>query len=143
MSSLTAASALITLSIAGLFTAPQQLQGFAVDDIYDVDALDITETMMGVDGILSGGFVYNPIKQAFSIQSDSPSIAIFETWAAAQAQQKDVFTAQGYTALPAVGRSYRSTKGFLTQVQPIPSAGKLLKARKFTITWESILSVPN
>lgn len=143
MSSLTGASALITLTIAGLFTTPQQLQGFATDDVYDTDAQDITETMMGVDGILSGGYVINPVKQAFTLQADSPSVAIFEAWAAVQAQNKDAFPAQGYTTLVAVNRSYRSTKGFLTTIQPMPSVGKLLKSRKFAITWESILSVPN
>jgi len=142
MASLTGATALITLTIPGLFSSPQQLQGFAADDIYDVDQQVITETLMGVDGILSGGFVLVAVKQNITLQSDSASNAIFEQWAAIQRQNRDSLTANGYTALKALGRAYRSTKGFLTDYPPVPSVGKLIKPRKYSITWESVLAVP-
>ncbi|RWH57849.1 MAG: hypothetical protein EOQ81_14795 [Mesorhizobium sp.] len=133
MSSLTAANAVITLAVANLFPTPFQLQGFSADNIYDLDSVDQVETAMGVDGILSGGFVYNPINQTFVLQADSPSIAFFETWAATQVQAKDVYTANGSTTLPSLGRSYISTKGFLVSLQP----------RRFAIRWQSVQSVPN
>ncbi|TKB30520.1 MAG: hypothetical protein E5V67_27350, partial [Mesorhizobium sp.] len=116
MSTLTAANAVITLAVPNLFSTPVQLQGFATDNIYDMDSVDQVETAMGVDGILSGGFVYNPINQTFVLQADSPSIAFFETWAATQVQAKDVYTANGSTTLPSLGRSYISTKGFLVSL---------------------------
>lgn len=143
MSTLTAANAVITLTVPNLFPAPVQLQGFSADNVYDVDVQEVVETAMGVDGILSGGFVYNPINQTFVLQADSPSIAFFETWAATQAQVKDVYTAMGNTVLPAVGRSYVSVKGFLVSLPPLPAAAKILQPRRFLIRWQSIQSVPN
>lgn len=143
MSSLTAANAVITLAVANLFPTPVQLQGFAADNIYDMDNVDQVETAMGVDGILSGGFVFNPVNQTFVLQADSPSIAFFETWAATQKQAKDVYTANGSTTLPSVGRSYVSTKGFLISLPPMPAAAKILQPRRFAIRWESVQSVPN
>ena len=86
MSTLTAANAVITLTVPFLFPTPVQLQGFSADNIYDMDNVDQIETAMGVDGILSGGFVFNPVNQTFVLQADSPSIAFFETWAATQVQ---------------------------------------------------------
>lgn len=140
---LTGANAIIMLSIPLLFNTPQRLQGFATDDVYDVDQLASTETQMGVDGNLSGGFVYVPVKQTFSIQSDSDSILFFETWWAAQQQVADTYIASGRTTLNAVQRAYVQTKGFLSEYSPAPSVGKLLKPRKFAITWQSVLPTPN
>ncbi|RWG53337.1 MAG: hypothetical protein EOQ64_24235 [Mesorhizobium sp.] len=143
MSTLTAANAVITLAVPNLFPTPVQLQGFATDNIYDMDSVDQVETAMGVDGILSGGFVYNPINQTFVLQADSPSIAFFETWASTQVQAKDVYTANGSTTLPSLGRSYISTKGFLVSLPPMPAAAKILQPRRFAIRWQSVQSVPN
>lgn len=143
MSTLTAANAVITITIPNLFSIPQQLQGFSADDVYDVDQQEVVETMMGVDGILSGGFVNVAVKQTFTLMADSASNLIFETWAINQALIQDAYVANGSTTLPATGRVYTSTKGFLTSYQPIPSGGKLLKPRKYTITWQSVLPSPN
>lgn len=143
MPSLTGATAVITLSIPGLFSSPQQLQGFAADDVYSVDQQEITETLMGVDGVLSGGFVIVPIKQSITLQADSASNDLFDVWAATQKQNRDTFIAQGYTTLKAVGKAFRSTKGYLTTYSPMPDVAKLLKPRKYTITWESVLAVPS
>ena len=54
---ITGSSAIVMLSIPGLFTQPQQLQGFDMDDVFDTDQIASVETKMGVDGRLSGGFV--------------------------------------------------------------------------------------
>lgn len=140
--SLTAANAIITITIPGLFNTPQQLQGFSADNVYDMAVQEVVQTAMGVDGILSGGFVFNPVEQTFDLQADSLSNDIFEIWAANQAQQKDVFTANGETTLPSLSKSYVSTKGFLISLPPAPAAGKILQARRYMIRWQSILAVP-
>jgi hypothetical protein len=141
-STLTSANAVITLSIAGLFTAPQQLQGFSADNIFDVGDQVVTQVLMGVDGRQSGGFVFEPVTQTFMLQADSPSNAIFESWAAEQRSQRDAYTAEGRTLLPAVSEEYISTRGFLISYPPIPTAGKILQPRKYLISWESVLAVP-
>lgn len=139
MSSITGANAIIMLSIAGLFTTPQQLQGFAADDIFDTDSLESTETMMGVDGKLSAGFVFVPVKQNYSLQADSPSNRLFELWWATQQSARDVFRANGVVMLNAVGSKWTMRNGALTSFSPIPAVKKLIQPRKYTITWESAL----
>jgi hypothetical protein len=141
-STITAANAVITISISGIFSAPQQIQGFSADNIYDVSDMIATETMMGVDGRLSGGFVYNPIQQTFTLQADSPSNNVFETWAAQQRANKDAYYASGTTLLTSIGQEYISTRGFLKSFPPIPTAAKVLQPRKYVIEWESVLAVP-
>ena len=80
MASITSANAIIMLTIPDLFPAPQQLQGFAADDVYGVNDLKSAEVLMGVDGKLSGGFVFVPIEWSISFQADSPSLDIFDQW---------------------------------------------------------------
>jgi len=48
---LTGANSIYTLAISSIFPSPQQLQGYAADDVFTSDPLESTETLMGVDEI--------------------------------------------------------------------------------------------
>lgn len=136
--SITSANAIFTLVIASVFPVPVQLQGFSADDIFSTDPLEAAQIQMGVDGILSGGFVYNEVKQSITLQADSKSNQLFDAWYAAQLVAQDVFEAQGFVNLKAISKKYAMARGFLTSYPPMPDGGKVLKPRKFGITWNSI-----
>lgn len=138
MASITAATAVYTLSIPGLFGYPQSLQGFAADDMFSTDALASAETLMGADGVLSGGFVYVEVKQNIRLQADSASNALFDQWWNAQQQIQDTYTANGVVWIKANGAKWAMTKGFLTKYKPMPDLKKLLQPRDYEITWQSI-----
>lgn len=142
MGKITAADAVVMLSIPPIFTTPQQLQGFAADDVYDVPTIKSVETVMGVDGVLSAGFVYVPVIQEITLQADSASNAIFDQWWAQMQAAKDVYTAQGLIRLPAISSKFIQTDGYLTGYKPAPGAKKLLQPRKYEITWNSIVPQP-
>lgn len=137
--SITAANAIVMLSIIGIVPVPQQIQGFAADDVFDTDAIESAEVSMGVDGVMTAGFVFVPVRQTFTVQADSPSASIFDLWWATQQAAADIFYANGLVVLPSLGQKWQQTKGALTSWKPIPDAKKLLQARKFQITWESVL----
>lgn len=135
---LTSANSVFLLTITDLFPPPIALQGYATDEAFLTDAVALTETLMGVDGHLSGGMVFNPIKMKIKFQADSPSIAIFDAWAAAQKTARDAFRANAVITLPSTGVRYVLTTGFLTSYKPLPDAKKMLEPQEFEITWESI-----
>lgn len=137
MTSITSANAVVMITIPGIFPAPVQLKGFAADDVYDTDSIESAETAMGVDGILSAGFVFVPVNQSYALQADSPSIAFFDAWWAAQQQTRDIYRANGLIMLRAVGKKWTMSRGVLTNYKPLPDAKKLLQPQKFKITWES------
>lgn len=137
--SLTAATAVYILTISDLFPIGQPLQGFAADDVFAVEQVPSAEVLMGVDGRLSGGFIYAPIVQNISLQADSDSNFVFDQWWAVQQQQQEAFIANATITLKAVGTKWNLTRGFLTQYKPIPDAKKILQFRQFQITWNSIL----
>lgn len=138
MPSLTAANAVITLTIPGVFNLPQQLQQFGVDDVADNDTLVVAQTEMGVDGFLSGGFVFNKVKYVYTLKANSPSCFMFDQWNAANRAQQDTLPANGLLKLPALGTKWNWTKGFLVEWKPAPDIKKMLADRKFGVEWESV-----
>jgi hypothetical protein len=140
--SITSADAVLTFTQAVLFSTPQQLQNFAVDDIYDTDQIKSIEAQMGVDGNLSFGFVFVPVMQNFNLMADSPSISIFEQIFGAQQAAKTVYPINGSILLPSLGKKYIMTNGGLSGYKPTPDAKRVLQAMKFQVTWQSVLPAP-
>lgn len=152
MGTITGANATFTLTIAppasapagsaALFSQPVQLQGFSVDDAFSTESLQSVEVLMGVDGILSAGFVYVPVRQTIMLQGDSPSNGLFDTWWNAMQTSKDVYLAQGVIILTTIQTKYSLVNGSLTNYQPISNVKKLLTPRHHGITWQSISPAP-
>jgi hypothetical protein len=123
MGSVSAANAVLMLSIGTLFPTPQPVQGFA------------PESMIGVDGLKSDGFVFALIPQTITLQADSASNALFDIWWTQMQAAQDVYLASGVIRLPSVAMKYGMTDGSLTGYKPIASAKKLLQPRTYEITW--------
>ena len=139
---ITSADAVLLITVAGLYTTPQQIQGFATDDAFDFGDVDLTETMLGVDGVLSAGWVPVTYTQSITLQADSDSNEIFDQWHLAQAQLQTPLVASGTIILPATGKSYDLVKGFLKGYSPIPAAKKVLQPRKYAIQWNRMTPSP-
>ena len=138
MATLTSANAILLIGIGSIFPTPQQIQGFAADDVTDVQPLDSAEAVMGVDGILSAGFVFVPIKQGISLQADSLSNFLFDQWYNSQQQLKDLFFATGILILPGLQTKWYFTQGALTGYKPIGDVKRIVQPRKYEITWQSM-----
>ncbi|OZA85138.1 MAG: hypothetical protein B7X56_05835 [Burkholderiales bacterium 34-67-9] len=135
---ITSANSVYMLAINLLFPAPQQLQGFAADAAFDTEAGDVGETVMGVDGRMSAGYVPVIYRQTISIMPDSASATLFENWITAQKAVQEVFYATATIALPSVQRKYTLSNGILVRFPPIAPAKKVLERRDFVIAWGSI-----
>ncbi len=139
---ITAANAVIMLSVSGLFDAPVQLQGFSADDVFSTEAVENAEVIMGVDGVLSGGFIYNPVKWDITLQADSDSNDLFETWHSNNAPPNDIFTGDATVILKSIGKAYTLTRGFLMNYPSMPDAKKVLQPRKYGLVWNKIEPAP-
>lgn len=139
---LTSANAILMLSVPGVFSQPQQLQGFAADDIFGVDEVKRIETLMGVDGVLSGGKVFNKKIMHIVLQSDSESNAIFAEWDAAETfNGGDVLLATMTVTLTAIQTKFSLTRGFFSDGPPggLPDLKKIIQPRKYTIEWGQVI----
>jgi len=140
--SITSANAVLTLSQPILFPTPVQIQGFAVDDIYDMDEVKSVETLMGVDGVLSAGFVFRERVQHIMLQADSASNDFFDTVNMQQEAALDVYQLSGQIQLPGIATKFNQIKGFLTGYKPMPDAKRTLTPRRYEITWEKVFPAP-
>ena len=138
MSTITAANSVFMLAIGGIFAVPQQLQGYAADAAFAFDSVAPAETVMGVDGRMSAGWVPYPTIQTITLMPDSPSMGMFDAWLTSQSVAREVFFGSATIVLPAIGKKYTLNRGVLTAAKTAPDVGKVLKAVEYKITWESV-----
>ena len=143
MATLTGANAVIMLGINVLYPQAVQIQGFATDDVTATQPIPSAETLMGVDGNLSGGFVYVAVPWTITLQADSPSNAIFDTWWSQQQLNRDLYWAFGTVQITSLGSKFTLSKGGLVQYTPMPDIKKLIQPRRYSINWNSILPTPS
>lgn len=142
MPDITAANVSFIIGVPLLLPVPQQLQGFAADDVFDVDDIDSTDILMGVDGILSAGMIFAPKPMNIALQADSPSISFFDAWYQGQQANVGAYAAQGVVTFTSIGTSYGLTTGYLSRYKPMADAKKILQPRKFRVTWQTIIPIP-
>lgn len=138
MSTITSANSTAVLTATDVFPAPQALQGYAADDAFASDAIDLAEAIMGVDGKLSAGYTPNPTKITFALQADSPSISVFDAIISATKASREVIFLDLSIGLPATGTNYTFTRGVITNASQLPDAKKTLQPQKYQITFESV-----
>jgi hypothetical protein len=140
--SLTSANAVISLSQPILFPTPQVLQNFAADDITDVEAATVLEHQMGVDGVLSFGFIWSVRTQEITLKADSVSNSFFDTINTQQEAAQDVYPLAGTILLPAIGLLFNLVNGGLESYKPMPAVRRVLQPRRFRIVWNRVVAVP-
>ena len=137
-STITSANSVFILSVTDLYPSGVSIQGYATDKAFATEALEIAETMMGVDGQLTAGYTPTPVKQTISLQADSPSKDIFDAIVRTTRQTGDVMYLDAVITLPGPGETYTLTNGILTSAKQIPDAQKVLQPVDYVITWESV-----
>ena len=139
---ITSANSVFILSAPDLYPAGVAIQGYATDKAFATEALAIAETMMGVDGKLTGGYTPTPVKQTITLQADSPSKSIFDAIVRTTRQTGDIMYLNAVINLPGPGEAYTLANGILTSAKQMPDAQKVLQAQEYVITWESVSVSP-
>jgi hypothetical protein len=139
---ITAANSIYMLAIAGVYPTPTKLEGYAADAAFASDDIAPAETVMGVDGNMSAGYLPYMTIQTISIMPDSDSLKLFEGWLIAMNTAKEIFYAAATISLPSIGRKYTLTKGVLTAAKQIPEVKKVIQAATYKITWNTVAASP-
>lgn len=141
MSTLTAANCAFALAITNLYTTPQTLTGFNLDDSFSSNAIETKESQMDLRG--GGHFGYKPafVDLSMLILPDTPDMIIFQTWVNAEAALKDVLTCNGSIQIPSIGMKYTITNGALWSHKLLPDVKKILQPMPFVIRCESVVGV--
>ena len=139
---LTSANAVIRLSQPILFPTPQQIQGFSADDVTDIEGAKILEHVMGVDGVMSFGFVFVERMQTITRQADSASNDFFDVINSSQEAGQTAYPLNGVIILPAIGKLYTLINGGLENYKTMPGVKRILQAQQYRIVWNKIIVAP-
>lgn len=139
---ITSANTILTITASPAYPSPQQIQNFSADDIFDVDNINVAEIMMGVDGKLSAGFVFEPISQTIRLMADSPSTTVFDTIYQYERTNRMKIQLQGVFKFPSLGVQYTCQKGVMRAYKAMSDARRVLQPRAFGLVWESFIAAP-
>lgn len=139
---ITSANSVLMLGVLSLYAVPQQMQGFAADDMYSLGGVDNAEVVMGADARMSAGWIPQIKTLDITLQADSEHNAFFESWYAAQEAGKTIYKGFGIITQESIGMSYALTNGVLCNYSPLADGKKVLQPRKFQIKWESVIGAP-
>lgn len=142
MADITSANSVLYLGVTGLLTVPQQVAGFASDDMYSMANVDTKEVLLGADGILSAGWIPQIKVLEITLQADSPSNTLFEAAYAAEEAAKTPYFFFGIINQPSVSKAYTLTTGVMKNYSPMAAAKKVLQPRKFEIHFQVTLGAP-
>lgn len=139
---LTAANCQLTLFALPYLPVPTLIEGYASDAAFLFDTPAVAEAMMGVDGIMSAGFLPSITRQTITLQADSPSARYFEDLFAATKASREIAWLYGTIAMPSLAKSFTLTKGVLEQMTQAPPVGKTLQPQSYQIAWNDIQPIP-
>lgn len=139
---ITSANSVIMLAAGTIFPVAQQIQGYAAEDIFDTDDVEMAEVSLGLDGKQSYGYVPYNIKWRLTLQPNSDSILIFDSVITAENVLRDKMQWSGVVTLPGISKKFTMVNGVLTRGKPIPDAKKVLQPQTYEITWEKVLPAP-
>lgn len=140
--SITSADSVFSISSADFALAATILEGYAADAAFAMENADTAETMLGVDGKLSAGWVPRSYNQTITLQADSKSRAVFDALVMAQDVSRQIFRLNGVITLPGNQYSYTLSRGVLKNYTAMPTAQRVLQPLTFVIEWERVLAVP-
>lgn len=133
----TAASVIVTLVADELYPQGKTIEGFAEDSLRDLENLQVTETVMGVDGKLSAGFVFNPVNITLHLMPDHSGYSVFENIAQVQAVLKAPIFLSMTIVDVSLKRKYTLVKGVLSSWSPMPNATKTMQPVDAEMIFES------
>lgn len=142
MTTLTSANSVMQLVVPGLYDTPQELQGYAADDIFSVGQVSSAESSMGLDGVLSFGWIPQIKQLTLMLQANSPSIPLMDQWIDAQEQAREVFPCSMTISVSGVNMIYNCINGGMTSQTLLPDAKKTLQPRSFVISFGKIQGQP-
>nr|WP_298798925.1 hypothetical protein [uncultured Acetobacter sp.] len=136
---ITAANSVYTITVPGLYNTPVTLENYAADRAFETEARELAETAMSIDGYLNAGWIPNPVTQTIALAASSESALIFEAIVMAQDARRGLYRMGAEIQIPAIGRKYTMVRGLLRSIVGVPTAGRVLEARHFEMTWERVL----
>ena len=139
---ITSVNSIFLLTVPNLYDTPVRVEGFSTDAAISMAQRNPVVAQVGVDGKTSFGLVMTNKEITVTLAADSPSLRLFEDWAAYQDGIREVMLCHAEFTLPAINRKYVGLRGGLTAVQDMPVVARTLQASAYTLTFDTWRASP-
>lgn len=142
MGTITSANAAVTLVITKVFPVPLPITGFAMDDAFTTEPVQIVEARIGVDAIASYAYTPYLLKQRITLQADSEANLYFDLWRQAMDAVLEVYTCNLEIAMPSISKLFTFNFGTLTNTKPAPDGKRFLEPQTYELTFQNLIVAP-
>lgn len=118
------------------------VQGYSSDDAFATEAVDIAETHIGVDGLMSAGYLPRLNKMSITLSPDSITLPVFNALVGVQDQIKELILLDGILTLQSINTTFALINGVMSRITPIPPGKKVLNPVSYELTWWQITPAP-
>lgn len=123
---ITSANSILVMTVGDLFPAGITLQGFATDQSYSQDELQVTEDRMGVDGNMVAGWIPSIKPVTIMLEASSPSYSAMATLYRAMEMARAPIIVTLVATVPSIGKVFTWTDGVMKSGTPVPAGKKVL-----------------
>jgi hypothetical protein len=135
---ITSANAELVLTVAEIFPSGIILQMFGTDQAYSMDAVDVTETRMGVDGRMVAGYTPVIYPVTLTLEAASPSRFNMSTIWEAMAANRRIYACGLVCTLPSIRERLTWSTGVLKNGVVVPPAQKVLGPTTWLFHFEKL-----
>lgn len=135
---ITSANSTGSLSVPGVFPAAVSMEGYSADASVALDAFDMAEERMGVDGHLAAGYVPTPKPVKLTFEANSPTLSAMTTWSSTQMLRKSLFAGEMVFNIPSIGKRYTFVKGYFKTTSFMPAGKKVLDPVECSVVFERV-----
>ena len=118
------------------------VQGYSSDDAFATEAVDTAETRIGVDGLMSAGYLPRLNKMSITLSPDSITLPVFNALVGVQDQIKELILLDGILTLQSINTTFALVNGVMSRITPIPPGKKVLDPVSYELTWWQITPAP-
>ena len=130
---LTSANSVLKFRCKGIYDDWVTAKGFQVDNMFSMGETTIGEVRAGVDGILSGGYVFNASQFQMFLEANSPTVTVMQTIQKHFRSNKETLPFDFSLEIPSTSKR-QAFSGFLITTPAGQTAAKLLAG--LTYTWQ-------
>ncbi|MEN2922475.1 hypothetical protein DNAOFDDG_02009 [Mannheimia haemolytica] len=127
----TAANSILLVRAKGYNKSWVKMEGYAADNAFDFGQGAIGETVIGVDGVQSGGFTPYEVDLNIQLQANSPSRSFFDGVINHINNNQETVPFEFSCEIPSIGKRYSAT-GFLVNIPGGTNAKKLLESATYS-----------
>ena len=133
---ITSANAKLILICEELYPNGVELQMFSTNQAWSADALQISETRMGVDGHMAAGYVPNIKTVTIQLEASSPSRRYMQTIQKASIENQRIYKCSITAIIPSIGEQIIWSEGVMQNGTVTSTAARVMEPTAWTFHFE-------